>query len=877
LTLEPGRTLAHYRLLEKIGEGGMGVVWRARDGRLDRDVAIKLLPEAFSRDRERLARFEREARLLAALNHPNVAAIYGLESAAGVHFLVLELVPGRSLAEVLAAGPLPVEEALEIARQVAEGLEAAHAAGVIHRDLKPANVKVTPEGQAKVLDFGLAKGAAAEAGPGADLSLSPTLTAGTQAGAVLGTAHYMSPEQARGKPLDRRTDVWSFGCLVYECLAGATAFRGETVADLLSAILQAEPDWSALPERTPPRVRDLLERCLAKSPRNRLRDLGDARIELDRALAGREWAGGAPRAAEAPAPRRSPWRAVALVAAGAGLGAGALLLGRPLWAPAAGRAVPVGVVRFAVAAPPNAEMSYSLVSPDGVTIAYGVFDRAAEERRRAGWIALRRLDHDEESRVAGSEHAVGAGFSPDGRWLAFVAPVAAESTKRRLFKVPVEGGAPPPPVDLDPGGARATFAVVAPLPDGRHVLGPAAFFEGGAFRFDVAAIDVENGKARVLAREGTFAAWSPTGHLLFSRGDTLLAAPFDPHRLELTGVPIAVAAGLRTENAWQGAWFQYSPAGTLVYLPGAIGGTRRRLILITPDGRAEPWDEAPRAYVAPLRVTADGRRLAATVTDPTGGLFEIWISDLDRPRLRPFVAEPGLDCTFPVWSPDGDRLAYSCGRTGEAKVYLRDRNGEGAPRTILEAGGRLEPLSFSPDGSKMLLARVEGDRGEILLLPLAGPDAGGSPRVLLAGQSSSGSARLSPDGRCVAYASDESGRFEVYVRELLGDRLGPPHQVSAAGGGSPVWRPAAGGSTFELYYREAGRGMVASITTRPRLEASEPRALGIDGFALRLVGGDVLPDGRVLAAQQGEDEQATRIQVVLNFDEEIRRRFAAAR
>jgi serine/threonine protein kinase len=303
VTLQPGQTLSHYRLVEEIGKGGMGVVWKADDTKLGRQVAVKILPAEFSQDSQRLARFDREAKLLAALNHPNIASIYGLEHTDGVHFLVLELIPGQSLAEALKDGPLPVEEALDVCRQVAEGLEAAHEAGVIHRDLKPGNVRVTPDGKAKVLDFGLAKGlegvavGSGSGGSASDLSQSPTIAAGTQAGVILGTAPYMSPEQARGKTLDKRTDIWSFGCLLYECLTGRMAFTGETVPDIFSAILQNDPDWAAMPERMPPRVRELMERCLEKSPRSRLHDIGDARIEIEKSLAGREWTTSGIRAA----------------------------------------------------------------------------------------------------------------------------------------------------------------------------------------------------------------------------------------------------------------------------------------------------------------------------------------------------------------------------------------------------------------------------------------------------------------------------------------------------------------------------------------------------------------------------------------------------
>jgi serine/threonine-protein kinase len=933
MTLAPGQMLSHYRLVEKIGEGGMGVVWKATDTKLDREVAIKVLPEDFAQDAERLARFEREAKLLASLNHANIAAIYGLEQSDGVRFLTMELVPGRTLAEMIGTGSLPVDEALDLCRQIAEGLEAAHDSGVIHRDLKPGNVKVTPDGKVKVLDFGLAKGpvgTAADSDP--DLSQSPTVTTPlSRDGMILGTAPYMSPEQARGKPVDKRTDIWSLGCLLYECLTGRQAFRGETVTDVLSAILRAEPDGTALPERTPPRVRDLLERCLEKNPRNRLHDMGDARIELERSFAGREWTTSGIRVAAIPAsaPRIS-WRAAMLMAGGILLGAfAASILGTYF---SSGSSV-APIMRFSFEAPPGRKVSLDwvdapLLSPDGQTIAYRAHEKAENNSEWVLRLYTRRLNEYGQVPVESSEGILGPpAFSHDGRWLAFATPVTRGSTSRHLVKVPVDRSAPPLPIADWPANMEAPLAwlpdgdimgvTISPyslirfpadgsapaapipvhgiepdcclslrsvLPDGRNVLAFAWFLGGRGGQLNLVSVDTQTGEARLLIEDASHAVWSPTGHLLFTRRDNLLAIPFDPERLETTGGPLTITDGIFTASSYSNGAFDLSASGTLAHYPGRIADTTRRLVLVDRNGQVNPWSEDRRSFDLSPAVSPDGRRFAVVIIDPEDRNWEIWASEIARPRLRPIVSMPGFDCSEPVWSGDGEWLAYECdGQGTEGGVYRRRFDPAGEPELLLEReslGIYVEPTSFSPGGSVILItSNLRGGSVSSLLLPVEpGLDGTRALKVLVPNQTTAPSARFSPDGRWIAYASDETGRAEIYLQSYNRDgQTGPRTMISNDGGVQPLWSKANTGSRRELFYWDRGsRLMAVSIATDPELTVSEPRQV-FDSQELGIVGVDTMPDGRFLAILRSEEERPSRINVVLNFLEEIRQRTSSTK
>jgi serine/threonine-protein kinase len=741
MEIRAGQQLLHYRLKDKLGEGGMGVVWRATDTTLDREVAIKILPEAFALDTERLARFEREAKLLASLNHPNIASVYGLHRHDGLHFLSMELVEGEDLSTRLVHGALPVEDALSVALQVSEALEAAHEQGVIHRDLKPANVRLTPDGKAKVLDFGLAKALSSEPGlSSGDPSRSPTITStGTLAGVILGTASYMSPEQAKGYGVDRRADIWALGVILYEMLIGRQVFSGETVSETLASVLKDEVDESALPDETPTKLKQLLRRCLRRDPKRRLRDVGDARLEIEEILAEREWTKPAGSDEPAgPAPRRSYALAGLLLLVG-------VLLGTVVTIAVLGDRTPstrgvnrVSVIRAA------ATGALSLLSPDGTALAYPGDESG---------VYLRRFDDFEETLVRGTEGPVnGLQFSPDGQWLAFV----RDGTPARLFKVPVDGSAPPveiatlPPaifgllwtardeivtvsgtpfslwkisasgggevsvVPITEGIAENQLVATGALPDGGHVLALADAYGGTDWQTNVVAIDVDSGDARVLVEDGFFAQWSPTGHLVFTRGDTLHAVAFDEVKLATTGGPVALIEGIRG-GLVPGGFFSLSADGTLAYRAGGERG-RDRLGLLDAEGNVTPWSEDRHDLFGFGVTSQDGSMLATSTLNLDEGLNEIWISGVDRPRLQPFADEPATDCVSPVLSSDGEEIFFACYSAGGAGgVFRRRTDGSTAAQSLMErdaAGSYVAPCSVSPDGRWLLVVRFGQDRDD---------------------------------------------------------------------------------------------------------------------------------------------------------------------
>ncbi len=575
-----GQSISHYRILEKLGEGGMGEVYLAQDTTLKRDVAIKVLPERFTQDAERLARFEREAQLLASLNHPNIAAIHSFEHSDGVHFLAMELVEGETLAQRVAKGPLPVEEALEVCRQIAEGLEAAHESGVIHRDLKPANVNITPEGKVKILDFGLAKALEGEI-PAADISHSPTRTGEmTSAGVILGTAAYMSPEQARGKPVDKRTDIWAFGCVLFEALTGRQEFGGETISDCIAKVLQKEPDWEALPEKTPWRIRDLLRRCLQKDPHDRLHHIADARIEIRQA----QTEPVDPTLAQVtPVVASSSWRWAILGGVIALIGC---IAGFLLWNLADDSPLPQATVaQFPVALPEGATLRARLLalSLDGTQLVY------AAHRGGTPQLYLRALDELESKPIPHTEGGQQPFFSPDGKWVGFFS-----RDEQALKKVSLLGGTPQTlcEVKISRGGSwgqdgtivfgqrpgiwRVSDAGGTPeelsgvglgyfpqiLPGGKAVLFRVPGEEGP----NIAVLSLETGEEKVLIKRGSYPRYAPTGHLIYALDEKLLATPFDLKTLKVTGDSEPVLEGLWS---FQGGLEQYgiSENGTLAYVP----------------------------------------------------------------------------------------------------------------------------------------------------------------------------------------------------------------------------------------------------------------------------------------------------------------------
>ena len=741
MPLSPGTTLGSYTVTAKIGEGGMGEVYQARDTKLDRDVALKVLPEAFTSDPDRLARFEREAKVLASLNHPNIGSIYGLEEAEGGKFraLVLELIEGPTLADRISQGPIPIDEALSIAKQIAEALEAAHEQGVIHRDLKPANIKVKDDGTVKVLDFGLAKALAGE-GQGPVLSQSPTMTAtvgGTREGVILGTAAYMSPEQARGKPLDKRTDIWSFGCVLYEILTGRRAFGGDTLSDTIANVLDRQPPWEALPAGTPPAVRKLLRRCLDKDPRERLRDIGDARVELREAVSSPvgEPVGVSP----AQVPPAAWQRALPWVAGGA---VGGMVAGFAGWHL---RPVPAALARdvLAVTLPvgvsqPTTEGHALALSPNGRDLVY--------VGERDGTIQLyhRPLDQVDTVPIADTAGARSPFFSYDGAWLGF-------RVGTTLKKVRLEGGAPLTICTLPPysggfrwsaddtiwfgsgtGGLHQVAAgggtpqqVTTPdpvntgvmgharpqlLPQGRGILYEA--FRGQVVSPSVAVYLPETREHRTLVTRGVRPWFASSGHVVFARRSllaadtgrtTLWAFPFDVDQSTQPRGPVLVREGVRANpDGYPQAALGMD--GTLVYVPAGGRTDQRPLVWVDPDGHEEPIDYAARAYRRP-RLSPDGRRVAVEVAE--GDVSDIWVLDLVRGTEQPITFDPAPDYG-PVWTPDGRRIVFTSDRGGQSELFWTTADGTGQVELLHSEPARgLFPSSWSPDGATVMLTELD--------------------------------------------------------------------------------------------------------------------------------------------------------------------------
>jgi serine/threonine protein kinase len=839
----------------------MGEVYRARDTRLQRDVAIKVLPRHLANDPERLARLGREARLLAALNHPNVAAIYGLEDIDGSPSLVMECVEGQTLAQRLATGPLPVDEALPVAVQIAAGLEAAHEAGVIHRDLKPANVMIRRDGSVKILDLGLARSTEPTAG-GTDPSLSPTVTsAPTGAGVILGTAAYMSPEQARGRVVDKRTDIFSFGCVLYEALTGQRAFPGETVSDSLAAILRAEPEWEALPPETPAAVQRLLRRCLQKDPKRRLHDIADARLDLEEALSAP--AGSAAETAVSPRPKRTA--PLLWAVGGALLGIVVTFSAGRLFAPPVSPNSPA--LRAVLPLPADTRLSFAnrpaiAVSPDGRTVVFRATSQGVARLYRRG------LDASAAEPIAGTEGGFNPFFSPDGEWLGFF-------TSRELKKIPFAGGSPigislVPPVTggaawdtdgsivftltangplsriSDTGGkfelvstldsSRGEHSHLWPqiLPQGRGIL--VTMVLGKDFQ-DVASsqivvLDPKSGRRTVVLEGSQFARYA-AGQIFFARGGSMFRVPFDPKRLSVTGSPVPLSERITIDSVFGSASFAITTDGTLVYVDGPpIASPRSVVIRLDRQGVEKPLP-LPDAWYGDPRLSPDGKTLVLGKCD--GSSCKLVLYDLQRNLLTPLTSEPGRFFN-PVWSPDGSRLAYSGFAGGAPTLYVKNADGSGQPRRLTNAPTATReaaefPNSWSPDGrtiAYILVSRIVTGKGERDVW-LASPDGKQKPRPWLESPYVESAAAISPDGRWMAYVSDESGRQEVYVRPFMGG--GGRTKISSEGGAEPVW--TRGGR--ELLYRSGQQFLSVEIRTEPGLTVGAPRVL---------FSGDFVPGGR---------------------------------
>jgi serine/threonine-protein kinase len=879
-----GQSINHYRVIAALGAGGMGEVWLARDTRLERDVAIKALPDAFARDADRLARFEREARLLASLHHPNVGSIFGLEEADGHRYLVLEYIEGQTLAAHVARGPLAMDEALAVCAQIAAGVEAAHEAGVIHRDLKPGNVILKPDGAVKVLDFGLAKASAADgSSSNLNLSASPTMTAGaTGAGVILGTAAYMSPEQARGKAVDRRTDIWSFGCVLYECLTGRRAYEGETVSDLVARILEREPDWSAVPSSTPPTVRRLLERCLTKNPRDRLRDIGEARIALERGA-------GEPPAAPAPAPARGLPRFAPWLVAASCLAALAVTL---VWSPRPTAPATAPTLRMSVAMADGESFASgygpaAVISPDGTAVAF-VAGSGQDAR-----LYLRRLDDLEARRIDGTQGARSPFFSPDGQWVGFMA-------RGQMHKVPATGGTPSRicttqesrgaawcedgtiAVSLNAEGALSRVSAAGGEPEFLTQLDEArkershrwpCALPGGAILFmsqvrgqdyddaDIQVWDPATKAVRTVLAGGAAPAWSPSGHLLYVRRGQVFAAPFDLERLAVTGPSAMVLDGLLAYTGEQtsgdgSAEYSLASTGTLVYRQaGAQSSTIRHAVWVDRGGNVTPALTEAADYVDP-RLSPDGRQLAIATGQNTPP--NIVVHDLAAGTSTRLTFSTDA-CIAPTWTPDSRTVIYcrASGTMSGGAVMARRADGSGEDQELYRFEDFRWPCSISPDGGTLVVERLDKDTNwDVLTMPLT-LGAGGRAQVgpqtpLLASPIIEWCPAISPDGRLLAYTSTESGGNEIYVQDFPGG--GGKWLVSNGGGGYARWSRAGD----ELFYRSGAAVMSVKVRRSDGVWRFDPPVeLFKDTFAdlAPFSSWDVAPDGQRFLMIQSADTQ----------------------
>jgi serine/threonine-protein kinase len=786
----------------------MGEVYRARDTTLRREVAIKFVNPAVCGDEQSLLRLRHEALALAALNHPHVATLHELAEFDGFCGLVMELVGGETLAERIARGPLPVAEAIRVAAQIAAALEAAHERGLIHRDLKPANIKITADGTAKVLDFGIAKSEAADA----DATVGPHSTFVTGTGLVLGTAGYMSPEQARGRPVDRRTDIWALGCVLFEMLTARGPFEGPTGPDTLVAILEREPDWSLLPSNVPPVVWRLLRRCLEKEPRRRLRDAGDARLELEDATT--------PTVPVQSTGRVESWRSfrlplVAMLALG--LAAGALLIAF-VSRPAEQRAG--AEVRFAVALPPGERLGSTdytalAISPDGGLVAFV----AARGGGATTELVLRRLNELDGIPIPGTANAISPFFSPDSQWIGFFADgslkkipvnggppitlcaadeafggswgiddtiVFADATGSALSRVSAAGGAPSRATRLD--AERGEFSHRWPqwLPDGKTIL----FTVGTVGEWDEAEIAAQvlgSDRHEIVIKGGTSPHYLPSGHLLYQHAGAMWIVPFDARRLQTTGQPARALDGV-VGSVDGAAQFAVSPSGSAAYVAANAADTGRRLVTI--DGADEtPLAAPPRSYVAP-RISPNGRQLLVGIADRTE---HIWLYDLSAGTSKQLTFDAANRA--PIWTPDGQQVTFSSNRDGALNLFVAPVDGSRAPQRLTTSDSMQLPGSWSPDGSTLAFVEQRPGSGrDIWLLRRTSP-----PAPWANSASDESSPRFSPDGRWIAYVSDMSGRADVFVRAP--DTPPPGHQISREGGMEPVW--ARDGRA--LFYREGRR------------------------------------------------------------------------
>ncbi len=878
MPMEPGTRLGNYEIVALLGAGGMGEVYRARDTELKREVAVKVLLEAFARDSERVARFEREARMLAQMSHPNIGFLHDLKREGALVYLVLELVPGETLAGRLERGVLPMHEALGLFRQIALALEATHARGIIHRDLKPENVKITAEGIVKVLDFGLAK----ETFESGERDVSMTRTGPrkiTEDRAIVGTVAYMSPEQARGQALDKRTDIWSFGCCLFEVLSGRRPFHGTSVTDVLAAVIKEEPDFGVLPPDVPAGIGKLLRRCLQKDLNQRLRDIGDARFEIEDALETRA----VPKLER---PKR-PFGGWAVLSVGLTFVAGFLvksLFSENVLPPAE------ALRRFAIELPPTEPMALDAgaglsLSSDGSSLVYTVHRGDTTELR------LRSMDELEPRTLPGTEGAQSPFFQLSGDDLGFFSKgqlyrislgdsssmrlgespnargaswageriVFSPRTESGLYSMSSRGAAVAPLTELLTDKGERSHRWPSILPDGKHVLFTCWNQEG----FDVELWSFESRERKLLVKDGSYARLAPTGHLLFVRDSALMAQAFDENALDVKGEPTKMVEDVHFDRLTGAAFYDVSSDGTLVYAPieeepdDEVYG---RLLSIRREGAAKLLNPAPRAYQVP-RLSPSGKSLLTILTE--GGSTDVWSMELDRATMSrlTFDGRNGVA----VWHPDGKRIAFSTSREGAFNLFLKAVDSSGVEKRLTESSNTQFPTSWSHDGKK--LAFVEFDPDTQFDVWIWSERTGRSEPVLNSPFNES-AAVFSPDGRFLAYVSNETGEDQVYVRAV--DGSAGKWTISAAGGREPVWS----GDGAELFYRDDEWMMAVSIETEGGFKPGAPRPLfeaPFDEAGVPYANYDVSRDGsEFVMVRTDEGRDARRLVVVTNWLSQLR-------
>jgi serine/threonine-protein kinase len=891
MPLVPGARVGSYEVVSPLGAGGMGEVYRARDTRLHRDVAVKVLPDHLATDRDRLARFEREAHVLATLNHQHIAQIYGLEESGETRALILELVEGETLADRIAHGAVSLDEALPIARQIAQALEAAHEQGIVHRDLKPANIKITPAGVVKVLDFGLAKlvDSVATGGSHASHSISPTLTspAVTGIGTILGTAAYMAPEQAKGRPADKRSDMWAFGAVLFEMLTGTRAVDGEDVSDTMAAVLRAEPDWSRLPPNVTPALRTLIQRCLEKDRTQRVADAAAALFVL-RDLSAPATTAAAPSSAP-------PRRRVGAMLTAAAIAVAAALAAAGTWF--AMRPEAPRIVRFDITPPPEALLT---VGPAGINLAISPQgDRIVYHARHgvATALEMRSLDTGEAGPLPQTDGATYPAFSPDGSHLAFfkagqlykltidsrvltALTSIAEATgiswgvpdsimfsrpgpKGGLFRIAAGGGTPELVAAPDAKAGEQDYVTPTVLPDGSTVLFVVRSAAGGNSRLAIAARALKSGQQKILVEGAVHPVYASTGHLLYVQGGVLTGSRFDAEHLAVVGPAVPLVNGIISKGS--SANLGVSRNGTLTYIPGSTINYVSRFVWRARDGRllgAAGPDKLD--YPRYPRISPDGRKFVATIGPAQEG--HVWVYETSG-AARPYKITFNAHNTLPAWSPDSSRVAFVSTRDGPTRnVFVVPADGSVVePAHLVTSDKDKTQVAWSRDGWLLYQALGDSTRADLWKRPAAG-DGKAEPWVQTPFAESN--PMFSPDGKWVAYVSDTTGPDEIWIRPFPGP--GSPLRVSSAGGHDPVWSRDG----KELFYQEGSKLMATAVTSTTPLQMQAPKMLFDGGFVAWEPNTphtyDVDAEGRFLMIEPSTTN-AQRFNVVLNWTEELKK------